>query len=102
MIIPSALLRSGHNAQPTIRWHPPKNPSRPCFALTNPRERPLSLMRIAPRRLFRALLAAVALPILTILTIGCKREPTPAAGDQALANYRRARIDWRAAAGQEL
>lgn len=56
-------------------------------------------MSIAPRRLFRALLAAVAL---TILTIGCKREPTPAAGDQALATYRRARIDWRAAAGQEL
>jgi multiple sugar transport system substrate-binding protein len=57
-------------------------------------------MNIAPRRLFLGALIAAA--VLTDLGIGCKREPAPSAGDEALAPYRRARINWRAAAGQEL
>src|SRR5262249_23127710 len=54
----------------------------------------------APRRSRRlapgAILAALA------LGVPCKRAPAPAAGEQELAPYRRARLDWRAAAGQEL
>src|SRR5262245_62519263 len=48
------------------------------------------------RLLLGALLAAA------IAGISCKRAPAPAAGDEALAPFRKARIDWRAAAGQEL
>src|SRR5262245_54696414 len=58
-------------------------------------------MKLPPRRRFLALLGAAA--IVSSTAAACKkREPIPAAYDAALAPYRKARIDWRAAAGQEI
>src|SRR5262245_59889029 len=53
-------------------------------------------MPLRRRLLLGALLAAA------VAGISCKRAPAPAAGEQELAPYRLARIDWRAAAGEEL
>src|SRR5689334_11786390 len=49
------------------------------------------------RRLVLGALLAAA-----VAGLSCKRTPAPAAAEQDLAPYRRAHIDWRAAAGEQL